>query len=140
MRLLICAVLLAAGCTISTGNEAVSAVNDKTSDATEVVRLLLADDRLLQYLDEPTADAPLMLANKTALTIQTQDLGLSTRSVSPEGAEALTALVIESIESQDGRATLHFRYAPEGLRGTAVFDYDRQASRWTLATLEIFET
>lgn len=140
MRLLSSAALLAAGLAALTSNEAVGAMNDEMSDATEIVRLLLADDRLLQYLDGSSADAPLNLANKSGLTVRPEDLGRDAQSVAPGSAEAKTALRIESIEMQEDRATLHFRYAPEGLRGTAVFEYDSQASRWTIIKIDIFET
>ena len=140
MRIFLLAGLLAATFSTSTETLALGTMKNENGDATEMIRLLLEDEQLRQYLPEPSSPSPLKLANETLLEVNPEGLGIDAHSVLAKSPEASEALVVKSIELSNGHATLHFRYAPEGLRGTAVFQYDKQASRWTLTAIEIFET
>ena len=140
MRYFLFATLLAVNFLAPTQSRAFDAMSKFNDDATEMVGLLLEAEQLRQYLPEFSDASPLKLVNETMFLVDPEGLVVEAEVVAPGSIDAGTAIVIQDIDYKEPRATLHFRYAPEGLRGSADFQFDEKTSRWTLNSIEVFET
>lgn len=137
-------VCAASGCKSASDAADRSSQEKAVNEAAQIVQLAVASPQLGEYFHFTSSPdrLPLVLVNRTGRSLTGQHImaGGQPATVADDtsaAAAVATALVLDRLDLTHDRAELGFRYAPEGIQGTAKFQ--RSPSGWAVSAVDIVE-